>query len=162
MSLSGISDCAEALFLQLHGLVEAADFRKRHGQRFDIRQTAILAGESPGESQRSAAVPKRRPYGAFTGTCSRRDSTRPVYMPRSGAVPGTPVMTSSANDIRRSFLQYFERHQHRVVSSAPLVPHDDPTLLFINAGMNQFKDVFLGHERRGYTRAATAAALFRT
>jgi alanyl-tRNA synthetase len=70
-------------------------------------------------------------------------------------------MTSSANDIRRSFLQYFERHQHRVVSSAPLVPHDDPTLLFINAGMNQFKDVFLGHERRGYTRAATAQKCMR-
>jgi alanyl-tRNA synthetase len=70
-------------------------------------------------------------------------------------------MTSSANDIRRSFLQYFERHQHRVVPSSPLVPHDDPTLLFINAGMNQFKDVFLGHERRVYTRAATAQKCMR-
>ena len=70
-------------------------------------------------------------------------------------------MTSSANDIRRSFLQYFERHQHRVVPSSPLVPHDDPTLLFINAGMNQFKDVFLGHERRSYARAATAQKCMR-
>ena len=70
-------------------------------------------------------------------------------------------MTSSANDIRRSFLQYFERHHHRVVPSSPLVPHDDPTLLFINAGMNQFKDVFLGHERRSYARAATAQKCMR-
>ena len=65
-------------------------------------------------------------------------------------------MTSSANDIRRSFLEYFERQQHRVVPSAPLVPHEDPTLLFTNAGMNQFKDLFLGRETRSYTRAATA------
>ena len=70
-------------------------------------------------------------------------------------------MTISANEIRRSFLQYFERHQHRVVPSSPLVPHDDPTLLFTNAGMNQFKDVFLGREKRGYSRAATAQKCMR-
>ena len=70
-------------------------------------------------------------------------------------------MTSSANDIRRSFLRYFERHQHRVVPSAPLVPHEDPTLLFTNAGMNQFKDLFLGREKRSYTRAATAQKCMR-
>jgi alanyl-tRNA synthetase len=70
-------------------------------------------------------------------------------------------MTSSANDIRRSFLQYFDRRQHRVVPSSPLVPHDDPTLLFTNAGMNQFKDVFLGREKRNYTRAATAQKCMR-
>jgi alanyl-tRNA synthetase len=70
-------------------------------------------------------------------------------------------MTNSANDIRRSFLQYFERHQHKVVPSSPLVPHDDPTLLFTNAGMNQFKDVFLGQEKRGYTRATTAQKCMR-
>ena len=70
-------------------------------------------------------------------------------------------MTSSANDIRRSFLQYFERHQHRVVPSAPLVPHEDPTLLFINAGMNQFKDLFLGREKRSYSRAATTQKCMR-
>ena len=70
-------------------------------------------------------------------------------------------MTISANDIRRSFLTYFERHQHRTVPSAPLVPHDDPTLLFTNAGMNQFKDVFLGREKRSYARAATAQKCMR-
>jgi alanyl-tRNA synthetase len=70
-------------------------------------------------------------------------------------------MTISANDIRRSFLQFFERQGHRIVPSSPLVPHDDPTLLFTNAGMNQFKDVFLGREKRDYVRAATAQKCMR-
>ncbi len=67
----------------------------------------------------------------------------------------------TANEIRRSFLEYFQRHQHRVVASSPLVPHEDPTLLFTNAGMNQFKDLFLGRERRDYTRATTAQKCMR-
>jgi alanyl-tRNA synthetase len=66
-----------------------------------------------------------------------------------------------ANDIRSSFLQYFEQHGHRVVPSSPLVPGDDPTLLFTNAGMNQFKDLFLGREKRDYRRAATAQKVMR-
>jgi len=65
------------------------------------------------------------------------------------------------NEIRASFLAYFKRHDHRVVASSPLVPHEDPTLLFINAGMNQFKDVFLGTETREYTRATTAQKCMR-
>ncbi len=65
------------------------------------------------------------------------------------------------NEIRSSFLRYFERHGHRVVPSSPLVPAEDPTLLFTNAGMNQFKDVFLGREKRDYTRAATAQKCMR-
>src|ERR671934_2078867 len=65
------------------------------------------------------------------------------------------------NEIRASFLEYFQRHGHRIVPSSPLVPADDPTLLFTNAGMNQFKDVFLGRERRDYTRAATAQKCIR-
>ncbi len=65
------------------------------------------------------------------------------------------------NEIRASFLKFFERHGHRVVPSSPLVPADDPTLLFTNAGMNQFKDVFLGREKRDYTRAATAQKCMR-
>src|ERR1051325_9242097 len=62
----------------------------------------------------------------------------------------------SADDIRFSFLRYFEGHNHRVVKSSSLVPANDPTLLFANAGMNQFKDTFLGREKRDYTRAASS------
>jgi alanyl-tRNA synthetase len=65
------------------------------------------------------------------------------------------------NEIRASFLRYFERHGHRVVPSSPLVPSDDPTLLFTNAGMNQFKDVFLGREKRDYARAASSQKCMR-
>src|SRR3954454_11744911 len=67
----------------------------------------------------------------------------------------------TANEIRLSYLKYFELLGHRIVPSSPLVPHDDPTLLFTNAGMNQFKDVFLGKERRDYTRATTAQKCMR-
>jgi len=59
-------------------------------------------------------------------------------------------------EIRQAFLDYFEQHGHRVVKSSPLVPGNDPTLLFTNAGMVQFKDVFLGSEKRSYTRAASS------
>jgi alanyl-tRNA synthetase len=62
----------------------------------------------------------------------------------------------SGNDIREGFLRFFESKGHRRVRSSSLVPHGDPTLLFTNAGMNQFKDVFLGLEKRNYTRATTA------
>src|SRR5260370_39147138 len=67
----------------------------------------------------------------------------------------------TANEIRTSFLKYFEKNGHRVVASSPLVPADDPTLLFTNAGMNQFKDTFLGREKRDYARAATAQKCMR-
>src|SRR5438876_8316586 len=59
-----------------------------------------------------------------------------------------------AADIRRSFLDYFAARRHTIVPSAPLVPANDPTLLFTNSGMVQFKDVFLGKETRSYVRAA--------
>ena len=59
-------------------------------------------------------------------------------------------------DIRSAFLDYFNRNGHEVVDSSSLVPADDPTLLFTNAGMNQFKDLFLGKESRAYSRATTS------
>ncbi len=63
-------------------------------------------------------------------------------------------MTTS--ELRKLFLDYFARHGHRVVASSPLVPANDPTLLFTNAGMVQFKDVFLGRDARDYSRAASS------
>jgi len=62
----------------------------------------------------------------------------------------------SGNEVREKFLEFFESKGHRRVRSSSLVPHGDPTLLFTNAGMNQFKDVFLGLEKREYARATTA------
>src|SRR5712675_2734585 len=66
-----------------------------------------------------------------------------------------------SREVRASFLQYFQQNRHTIVPSSPLVPHDDPTLLFTNAGMNQFKDVFLGREKREYTRATTSQKCMR-
>jgi alanyl-tRNA synthetase len=63
---------------------------------------------------------------------------------------------ASSNDIRATFLDYFARHEHTVVPSSSLVPRNDPTLLFTNSGMVQFKNVFTGQERRAYSRATTA------
>jgi alanyl-tRNA synthetase len=62
----------------------------------------------------------------------------------------------TTNDIRTAFLDYFARNGHEIVPSGPLVPRNDPTLLFTNAGMVQFKNVFTGLEKRPYLRAATA------
>ncbi len=65
-------------------------------------------------------------------------------------------MQMTTSEIRTAFLEYFRSQGHQVVDSSSLVPHNDPTLLFTNAGMNQFKDVFLGGDIRPYSRAATA------
>ena len=62
----------------------------------------------------------------------------------------------TGNEVRRKFLEYFRKHHHKVVRSSSLIPQDDPTLLFTNAGMVQFKRAFLGEEKRGYVRATTS------
>ncbi|MFL6254825.1 MAG: alanine--tRNA ligase-related protein, partial [Pyrinomonadaceae bacterium] len=67
----------------------------------------------------------------------------------------------TGNELREKFLSYFEQHGHRRVASSPLLPANDPTLLFANAGMNQFKDVFLGNETRDYKRAVTSQKCLR-
>lgn len=62
----------------------------------------------------------------------------------------------SSAEVRQTFLDFFAEHQHREVASSSLVPANDPTLLFTNAGMVQFKDVFLGLDKRDYVRATTS------
>lgn len=66
-----------------------------------------------------------------------------------------------SSKIRKEFLQYFKNKNHKIIPSSPVIPHGDPTLLFINAGMNQFKDVFLGQSYRDYKRATTAQKCIR-
>src|SRR3989449_3648419 len=67
----------------------------------------------------------------------------------------------TANELRQGFLDYFKGHGHAIVPSSSLIPQADPTLLFTNAGMVQFKGVFLGEERRAYTRAASSQKCIR-
>lgn len=68
----------------------------------------------------------------------------------------TTAKTMTTNDIRKAFLAFFEKNGHKVVESAPLIPANDPTLLFTNAGMVPFKDCFLGTDKRSYTRATSS------
>src|ERR1700674_1692044 len=76
-----------------------------------------------------------------------------------GRIPGRYcdwTNMSGVNEIRSTFLKFFADNGHEIVASSPLVPRNDPTLMFTNAGMVQFKNVFTGIERRPYSRAATA------
>ena len=67
----------------------------------------------------------------------------------------------TTNDIRKTFLEFFEQKGHKIVDSAPLIPANDPTLLFTNAGMVPFKDCFLGIDKRSYTRATSSQTCVR-
>jgi alanyl-tRNA synthetase len=82
-----------------------------------------------------------------------RATTRPT---RKATSKASAARALSSNELRSLFLDYFRRHDHTIVPSSPLVPAKDPTLLFTNAGMVQFKDVFLGKEKRPYVRAASS------
>src|SRR5208282_4513412 len=77
------------------------------------------------------------------------------------AAKATSETMKSLNDIRSSFLDFFHARGHAIVASSPLVPRNDPSLLFTNAGMVQFKNVFTGQEKRAYTRAASAQKVVR-
>ena len=78
------------------------------------------------------------------------------FRPRAAGFLGKGKKMSGVNEIRSTFLDYFRKNGHEVVASSPLVPRNDPTLMFTNAGMVQFKNVFTGLESRPYSRAATA------
>src|SRR5207253_10066769 len=115
-----------------------------------------------------------RPASARRRVCATIScgaATRPAWscerLPRSRArgPTGTPpptdprynaAMTMTGTELRQSFLDYFRERGHTIERSSPLVPGGDPTLLFTNAGMNQFKGVFLGEEKRDYRRAVSA------
>src|SRR5206468_9299411 len=88
------------------------------------------------------------------GRSSRRSSARPPGSPPR-TDRGTMRLPMTGSAIREKFLAYFERNGHTRVRSSPLVPGADPTLLFTNAGMVQFKAIFLGEERRDDVRATT-------
>jgi alanyl-tRNA synthetase len=81
--------------------------------------------------------------------------------PRESLNSTAPSTKWTGNQVRQTFLKFFAERGHRVVRSSSLVPHNDPTLLFTNAGMNQFKDVFLGLEQRDYKRATTCQKVVR-
>ncbi len=98
-------------------------------------------------------------YGLWTGRSRAATSGR--WKIRSRSLVGRGqwrewIEMSGVNEIRSAFLEYFARHGHEVVASSPLVPRNDPTLMFTNAGMVQFKNVFTGVEKRAYQRATTS------
>ena len=84
---------------------------------------------------------------------------RPLVVATLRSKKNTQMTT--ANETRAHFLEYFARHGHQIVASSPLVPRNDPTLLFTSAGMVQFKNVFTGQETRAYQRAVTAQKCLR-
>src|SRR5436305_902679 len=88
------------------------------------------------------------------GRCSSDKGHRSPYLPAPMSSPSRKPF--AGGEIREAFLRFFEERGHRRVKSSPLVPQNDPTLLFTNAGMVQFKDVFTGRETRDYKRAASS------
>src|SRR5919108_336922 len=113
-----------------------------------------LVRHHPAARQRSRGAP----HGLFDSLDPDngvRPQARPFQRePKTRPLSGTPM--NGVNEIRTAFLNFFKKHGHEIVASSPLVPRNDPTLLFTNAGMVQFKNVFTGQEVRPYKRAVTA------
>jgi alanyl-tRNA synthetase len=125
------------------------------------RRATAVAGRQEESARAGVDLPDPRRYKAF-----RKHPAGPAVDPiaagrlrgfvRSNGRRGGGLQMSGVNEIRAAFLDYFARHGHTVVPSSPLVPRNDPTLMFTNAGMVQFKNVFTGLEKRPYVRAVTA------
>ncbi len=127
-----------------------------------ITQALRMGGMPPGGPSEVGQRAKPIILGFETGTTPGLAALR-----KAPALPhtmNTPIHTTprlSVADIRKSFLDFFAAKGHTVVASSPLVPGNDPTLMFTNSGMVQFKDVFLGSDKRSYVRAASVQACLR-
>jgi alanyl-tRNA synthetase len=121
----------------------------------DSPRATLRSGTPSGRTNSITMVPVT--LALDCGVCDNHGQPACAVRPE-GNVSGTQTQAKSwsGNEIREAFLRFFEGKGHRRVRSSSLVPHRDPTLLFTNAGMNQFKDVFLGLEKRDYTRATSA------
>ena len=118
-----------------------------------------LRGRPAPKDQRRAGPALSISHAA--GLLARRRCLGAAEIPHRAARRSGLSIIMRSRDIRRSFLEYFQKNGHTIVPSSSLVPDDDPTLLFTNAGMNQFKDLFLGREKRSYTRATTSQKCMR-
>ena len=109
----------------------------------------------------AAGLSKGAPPSTAIPPAVRKEPRPPGARPSGGRSAGIMSSKSGVNDIRSAFLDYFRKAEHEIVASSPLVPRNDPTLMFVNAGMVQFKNLFTGLEKRPYTRAATAQKVVR-
>src|SRR5262249_27599242 len=130
---------------------------------------SCVPGQASGAGRRAAKLwlstrsSKHRPRRVASPLCGQRQpasledagKNRLVCGPRGSGCARANHMIS-VNQVRSTFLNFFARNGHAVVASSPLVPRNDPTLMFTSAGMVQFKNVFTGQETRPYTRATTA------
>ena len=127
-----------------------------------ITQALRMGGMPPSGPTEVGQRAKPIILGFETGTTPGLAALRKApALPHTMNTPSHTTPRLSVADIRKSFLDFFAAKGHTVVASSPLVPGNDPTLMFTNSGMVQFKDVFLGSDKRSYVRAASVQACLR-